>query len=323
MKISLPSPETSSASGPAQNEQDQRSAESLPDGETVISTAGPDVVVQVDRLNKTFKSLLRSHRALNHVSLTIHKGEMVGLIGASGSGKSTLLRHLTGLVAGDADSGAILVLGYEIQKGGKLSGRIRKIRRRIGFIFQQFNLVSRLSLLTNVLIGRLGGMPWYRSCLGIFTRNEKRLAMTALDRVGISLHAGQRAGTLSGGQQQRAAIARAMIQGAELMLADEPIASLDPESSRKVMQTLQDVNQNDGTTVVVCLHQVEFAKRYCPRIIDLKDGEVVFDGPPKDLTMRMLQEIYGAEADDAGIGVQLEQLLVVERLCLHGLTPSN
>ena len=185
------------------------------------------------------------------------------------------------------------------KKPANLSGRIRKIRRRIGFIFQHFNLVDRLSLLTNVLIGRLGGMPWYRSGLGIFTREEKRLAMAASDRAGISLHAGQRAGTLSGGQQQRA-IARAMIQGAELMLADEPIASLDPEASRKVMQTLRD-NQKDGTTVVVCLHQVEFAKRYCPRIIGLKNGEIVFDGPPEALSMEMLQELYGAEADDAGI----------------------
>lgn len=296
---------TSSSSTAAVLETDASSeALSQPTGSDEPVTTGSadrDVAVEVVCLTKTFKSLLRSHRALNKVSLTIYKGELVGLIGASGSGKSTLLRHLTGLVTGDSDSGEIVVLGHRIQKGGKLSGRIRKIRRRIGFIFQQFNLVSRLSLLTNVLIGRLGGMPWYRSCLGIFTREEKRLAMAALDRVGISLHAGQRAGTLSGGQQQRAAIARAMIQGAELMLADEPIASLDPEASRKVMQTLRDVNQKDGTTVVVCLHQVEFAKRYCPRIIGLKNGEIVFDGPPEELTMNILQEIYGAEADDAGI----------------------
>ena len=298
MNISRSSSAATIETDPASENVSRTSGSHEPDAKNV---SGTDVVVKVDSLTKTFKSLLRSHRALNNVSLTIHKGEMVGLIGASGSGKSTLLRHLTGLVTGDSDSGEIAVLGHRIQKAGKLTGRIRKIRRRIGFIFQQFNLVSRLSLITNVLIGRLGGMPWYRSCLGIFTREEKRLAMVALDRVGISLHAGQRAGTLSGGQQQRAAIARAMIQGAELMLADEPIASLDPEASRKVMQTLRDVNQKDGTTVVVCLHQVEFAKRYCPRIIGLKDGEVVFDGSPEELTMKMLQEIYGAEADDAGI----------------------
>lgn len=300
--MQIPSLSTEAAPTPVTGSQEEAPRTSgSPDQDKTSPNELEKVAVQVDHLSKTFKSLLRSHRALHEVSLTIREGEMVGLIGASGSGKSTLLRHLTGLVAGDVESGAIVVLGHEIQKAGKLSSRIRKIRRRIGFIFQQFNLVSRLSLLTNVLIGRLGGMPWYRSYLGIFTREEKRLAMVALERVGISLHAGQRAGTLSGGQQQRAAIARAMIQGAELMLADEPIASLDPEASRKVMQTLRDVNQKDGTTVVVCLHQVEFAKRYCPRIIGLKNGKMVFDGPPEELSMKMLQEIYGAEADNAGI----------------------
>lgn len=266
-----------------------------------LPSGGSDLAVEVENLTKTFRTMIRSHRALNNVSLKIETGEMVGLIGASGSGKSTLLRHLTGLVCCDTNAGNVTVLGKKIQRGGKLARNIRSIRHRIGFIFQQFNLVDRLTLLTNVLIGRLAAMPAYRSCLGIFTREEKKLAMAALDRVGISAHAAQRAGTLSGGQQQRAAIARAMIQGAELMLADEPIASLDPEASRKVMQTLRDVNQIDGTTVVVCLHQVEFAKRYCPRIIGLKDGCIVFDGPPEALSNEMLQELYGAEADDAGI----------------------
>lgn len=144
-------------------------------------------------------------------------------------------------------------------------------------------------------------MPWYRSLTGIFTQQEKKMAMAALERVGIADQAGQRAGTLSGGQQQRAAIARALIQGAEIILADEPIASLDPEASRKVMQTLADINKRDGVTVVVCLHQVEFAKKYCPRIVGLKHGDMVYDGPPAGLDMTALTELYGAEADDAGI----------------------
>ena len=259
------------------------------------------LAVRVERLSKTFRSLHRKHKALHEVSLEIADGEMVGLIGASGSGKSTLLRHLTGLVAGDKDSGTIVVQGKKVQSGGRLAKDLRRVRQDIGFIFQHFNLVDRLSLLTNVMIGRLATMPIWRSLTGIFTRDEKRMAMAVLSRVGIADHAGQRAGTLSGGQQQRAAITRAIIQGATLMLADEPIASLDPEASRKVMQTLRDVNRIDHTTVVVCLHQVEFAKRFCPRIIGLKDGRIAFDGPPQDLDVATLQDIYGSEADDAGI----------------------
>jgi phosphonate transport system ATP-binding protein len=252
-------------------------------------------------VSKTFRSLQRSHRALDGISLDIAHGDMVGLIGPSGSGKSTLLRHLTGLVACDCTSGSISVLGQDVQQGGRIARDIRHIRRRIGFIFQQFNLVDRLSLLTNVLIGRLASMPAHRSLSGTFTREEQKMAMAALARVGIDQQAGQRAGTLSGGQQQRAAIARALIQGAELLLCDEPIASLDPEASKRVLQTLQTINQQDGTTVVVCLHQVEFAKRYCRRIIGLKDGRIAFDGHPEELDTPTLQELYGAEADDAGI----------------------
>jgi phosphonate transport system ATP-binding protein len=226
---------------------------------------------------------------------------MVGLIGASGSGKSTLLRHCSGLVAGDSSSGDLTILGKKVQGAGRIAGDIRRTRREIGFIFQQFNLVDRLSLLTNVLIGRLPRMPWYRSLAGLFTREEKKMAMAALDRVGIAQMAGQRAGTLSGGQQQRAAIARALIQGAEIILADEPIASLDPEASKKVMRTLKNINEEDGVTVVVCLHQVEFAKRYCQRIVGLKNGSILYDGPPSGLDNAMLTDLYGAEADDAGI----------------------
>ncbi|TVR39663.1 MAG: phosphonate ABC transporter ATP-binding protein [Planctomycetota bacterium] len=259
--------------------------------------------VEVLSLSKTFSTAFRKHRALHEVDLRIESGSMVGLIGASGSGKSTLLRHITGLVRSDS-GGEIRVFGQTVQNNGRLDPHIRRLRREVGFIFQQFNLVDRLTLLTNVLVGRLAHMPFHRRMLGWFTGAEIQQAMAALDRVGIGIHAGQRAGTLSGGQQQRAAIARAMMQEAKLILADEPIASLDPESSRRVMEALSDVNRIDGTTVVVCLHQVEFAKRYCQRIVALKAGRIVFDGVPDALTHDLLTDLYGSEADDAGIAQQ-------------------
>jgi phosphonate transport system ATP-binding protein len=177
---------------------------------------------------------------------------MVALIGASGSGKSTLLRHLAGLARGDA--GSIEVLGRQVQAEGRLNGDVRRQRADIGYIFQQFNLVGRLSVLQNVLLGGLGRMPRWRGSLSLFNAEEKQRAMQALERVGLAEFAAQRASTLSGGQQQRVAIARALCQQAEVILADEPIASLDPESARKVMEILADINRRDGKTVVVTLH---------------------------------------------------------------------
>jgi phosphonate transport system ATP-binding protein len=165
-------------------------------------------------------------------------------------------------------------------------------------IFQQFNLVGRLSLLTNVAIGALGRMPAWRGALGLFTRAEKLLAMDAMRRVGIAQHATQRASTLSGGQQQRAAIARALVQQAQLILADEPIASLDPEAARRVMDNLAQVNREDRITVVVALHQVQYAIAYCPRTVALRGGRVVYDGPSAALTPPFLRELYGAESEE-------------------------
>ncbi|MEE4240570.1 MAG: ATP-binding cassette domain-containing protein, partial [Desulfopila sp.] len=178
--------------------------------------------------------------ALDGVTLRLEKGQIVGLIGPSGSGKSTLLRHITGLTLAENRSSRVEVLGHVVQQSGRAASDLRRIRRDIGFIFQQFNLVDRLSLLTNVLSGRLGRLSHLRRWSAWFTAAEVCDAMAALDRVGISAHADQRAGTLSGGQQQRAAIARVLVQKARLILADEPIASLDPESSRKVMEALRD-----------------------------------------------------------------------------------
>ena len=252
--------------------------------------------VVVESLTKTFRG---GKQALKNVSLSIQSGEMVALIGASGSGKSTLIRHVAGLIQADRESCCKVTVGNRpVQCNGKLTSESRDIRRDVGVIFQQFNLVNRLSVLTNVLTGVLGRIPALRGTLGLFTRDERIAAMRALARVGIAETARQRASTLSGGQQQRAAIARAMVQGAQIVLADEPIASLDPASAKRVMETLSEINSNDGITVVVSLHQVEYARRYCPRTIALRDGEIAFDGPSIDLTHDLLRELYGEASEE-------------------------
>jgi phosphonate transport system ATP-binding protein len=254
-------------------------------------SADPNAI-EIESLNKTFGQ----RKALRRVGLRVAPGEMVALIGPSGSGKSTLLRHISGLVAGDRSSGSIRIFGREVQKNGAVSPDIRRIRSEVGFIFQQFNLVGRLPLLTNVMAGMLARVGTCRSLIGWFSREEKQRAMQALHRVGLAEYAGQRASTLSGGQQQRAAIARAMEQRARIILADEPIASLDPESARCVMECLTALNQHDGVTVLVSLHQVQFALQYCPRSIAMKEGRVVYDGPSAELTPTALRNIYGLKA---------------------------
>ena len=250
--------------------------------------------ISVRNLSKSFGR----KRALDDVSLEIGSGEMVALIGASGSGKSTLIRHICGLETGQHGSGAVEVMGAPIQSEGRLSGGARLLRRNVGVVFQQFNLVGRLSVLSNVLIGNLGRIAPWRGTLGLFSAEEKRLAREALAKVGIPEVAWQRASTLSGGQQQRAAIARTLVQRSQILLADEPIASLDPSSARRVMEVLVAVNRENGITCVVSLHQVEYARRYCPRTIALRDGRVVFDGPSRDLTNEMLVELYGAGSEE-------------------------
>jgi phosphonate transport system ATP-binding protein len=253
------------------------------------------MTIEISGLSKTFRG---GFQALDNVSLSVASGEMVALIGASGSGKSTLLRHISGLMAGDATANYIKVGDHTVQHNGRMNRGIRAVRAKVGFIFQQFNLVGRLPVLTNVLSGGLSRMPLWRSCIRQFTPEEKTFGLEALARVGIAHHAYKRASALSGGQQQRAAIARAIVQQAKIILADEPIASLDPESSRRVMQTLADLNRQDGTTIVVSLHQVEFAQRFCQRTVALSHGKVVYDGPSSALTPVMLRELYGAEAEE-------------------------
>ncbi|MDH1261804.1 phosphonate ABC transporter ATP-binding protein [Pseudomonas sp. GD03944] len=251
-------------------------------------------VIQVERLNKSFGR----KQALFDLALSIQPGEMVALIGASGSGKSTLLRHVAGLACCDrSDGGRIEVLGREVQAQGRLNGDVRRLRADIGYIFQQFNLVGRLSVLQNVLLGCLGRTPRWRGTFGLFTVEEKQRALHALERVGLVDLAQQRASTLSGGQQQRVAIARTLCQRAEVILADEPIASLDPESARKVMDILADINREDGKTVVVTLHQVDYAMRYCQRAVALKGGRIHFDGPTAGLSPNFLNDLYGADLD--------------------------
>ena len=251
--------------------------------------------IEIAHLSKTFKT---GKRALDSVSLTIQPGEMVALIGASGSGKSTLLRHIAGLMSGDRDAKAqIAVNGRMVQQEGRIAGGIRQTRAGIGFVFQQFNLVGRMQVITNVLAGDLGRMPLWRTLLRLFTDEQRRQAVAALHRVGIVQCAFQRASTLSGGQQQRAAIARALVQRAAVILADEPIASLDPESSRRVMAALSDINRSDNVTVVVSLHQVDFALKFCRRVIALRDGRVMFDGPSTAVTAALLRGIYGENSD--------------------------
>jgi len=249
-----------------------------------------DFAIEVKHLHKSFPCC----KALDNVNLQIESGEMVALIGASGSGKSTLLRHLSGFVS--ADSGWVTVLGHTVQRDGRVVKNIRSLRAEIGFVFQQFNLIGRLSVLTNVLVGLLYRTHLCRSLLMRFSTAERQQAMEALAAMGIEQTAWQRAATLSGGQQQRAALARCVVQRAKIVLADEPIASLDPESARNVMELLAKMNRERGCTVLVSLHQVQFATKYCPRSVALRQGKVVYDGPSSALTPALLSRLYGAEA---------------------------
>ncbi len=243
--------------------------------------------------NKSFRS---GNPVLKNINLRIDPGEMVGLIGASGSGKSTLIRMISGLEVMDRDADSrIELFGQSTQVTGKRTAAHRSVRRDVGIIFQQFNLVGRLSLMTNVLVGRLTHIPSWKGMLNLFPRKEKIKALQALERVNMVEFAHQRASTLSGGQQQRGAIARALAQEAKLILADEPIASLDPASSDLVMSLLSDINRQDGTTIVISLHQFEVARARCPRIIALREGEIIYDGAATKISQDDTVALYGIE----------------------------
>ncbi|AMB60620.1 phosphonate ABC transporter [Microterricola viridarii] len=230
--------------------------------------------------------------ALSDVNLEVRRGEIVVLLGLSGSGKSTLLRHVDGLE--QPSSGEISVLGRDL---AQLTGReLRRLRSRIGFVFQQFELVGSLSVLENVLTGALAALRGPRLGLISYPRELKRAALGHLDRVGLLNAAYQRADTLSGGQQQRVAIARALMQNPEVLLADEPVASLDPESSEQVMTLIREIALDQGLTVLCSLHQVDLALGWGDRIVGLRHGEVVLDTPTDGLSKAQVMEIYGRVA---------------------------
>ncbi len=248
-------------------------------------------MLKLERLTRRFGD----NTAVAAATLEIPDGQMVGIIGRSGAGKSTLLRLLNRLI--DPSDGHILFGDKDI---AQLKGReLRRWRSDCAMIFQQFNLVGRLDVITNVLTGRLYELPAWRAMGQIFTPRERAFAIEALDRLGMAHTALQKAETLSGGQQQRVAIARALAQEPKILLADEPIASLDPMNAKIVMDALRSINQQDGITVICNLHTLDTARNYCDRIIGMQGGRIVFDGTPDLLTTDMAREIYGAEADEA------------------------
>jgi len=235
--------------------------------------------------------------ALKNVSFSVEKGEFLVIIGLSGSGKSTLLRCINRLI--EPSAGQIFVDGVDVTELS--SARMRRVRRKIGMIFQHFNLINRSTVLTNTLSGRLGYMSAWRSLLGLFTKEDKKLAILNLARVGLEDKAYARADELSGGQQQRVGIARALMQNPDLLLTDEPVSALDPATSHSVMQYLEQMNQEDGVTVLASLHFLSLARRYGTRIIALKDGELMFDGSPSEIDEAKFQEIYGDEAEEVEV----------------------
>ena len=229
---------------------------------------------------------------LDGIDLDLAAGEFVALIGPSGAGKSTLLRCLNGLIAPTA--GEVSVDGVSV--GGASANELRRVRAGIGFVFQQFNLLRRLSVLENVLVGRLAHVHALRSLLGLFPAADVTRAHTVLERVGLRGVAGRRVDTLSGGQQQRVAIARALMQGPQILLADEPMASLDPALAHTVLELLRRISQEDGLTVVTSLHVLELARRYGQRVVGLRAGRVAYDGASNGLTDTVAERIFASHA---------------------------
>lgn len=254
---------------------------------------GPHMLI-IENLTKIYDN---GYKALDNINLEIPDGQFVSIIGLSGSGKSTLLRCINRLI--EPTSGRIIWNGVDVTKAS--DEEVRLIRRKIGMIFQQFNLVKRSKVITNVLQGRLGYVNPVYSFFNYFPKKDREEALKNLQRVGIVEQAYKRASALSGGQQQRVGIARALMQTPSLMLADEPVASLDPATSHSVMKYLELLNKEDGITVLCSLHFLSLARAYADRVIALKGGVVQFDGLPDDINEDRFREIYGEEAIEVQI----------------------
>ncbi len=251
-------------------------------------------MIELINLSKTFPNGVQ---ALKDVSLTIADGEFLVIVGLSGAGKSTLLRCINRLL--EPTSGRVLIDGTDMTAAGP--EELRRIRARVGMIFQSFNLVKRSLVITNVLAGRLGHMTPARGLLGLFSDEDIGIALACLDRLGIRDKAYVRADQLSGGQQQRVGIARALAQKPSLMLADEPVASLDPPTSHAVMRDLRRINEEDRITTVVNLHFIDLAQQYAKRIVGLRAGEVVYDGPVQGVSESTFESIYGRRIHEADL----------------------
>jgi len=267
-------------------------------------------MLQLDNITRRFGDRI----AVAEANLAIPAGQMVGIIGRSGAGKSTLLRMVNRLI--DPTEGTIRFDSRDITR---LSGRaLHTWRASAAMIFQQFNLVPRLDVLTNVLAGRLNRVPVARALFKLFTARERALAIRALDRLGIADLALNRADALSGGQQQRVAIARALMQEPRILLADEPIASLDPINAKLVMDALRDINRRDGITVLCNLHTLDTARAYCDRIIGMAQGRIVFDGVPEMLDEGAVRSIYGAGEH----GPVLDESITSTAIGISGAQPA-
>lgn len=251
-------------------------------------------MLEIKNLTKVYDD---GTHALNNVSFNVQDGEFLVVIGLSGSGKSTLLRCINRLI--EPTSGQIILDGVDITQAS--GADLRRVRRDIGMIFQHFNLVKRSSVMRNVLSGRLGYVNPWMSLLGIFPKEEKDRARQALKTVGILEKADNRADALSGGQQQRVGIARALMQEPKVLLADEPVSALDPATSHSVLKYVENINKDNGVTVICSLHFLSLARTYATRIIALKDGNMMFDGSPQEIDEARFKEIYGEDAVEVEI----------------------
>lgn len=249
-------------------------------------------MLRIENLTKVYPN---GTRALHNVSLEVPTGQFVAVIGLSGSGKSTLLRCINRLI--EPTSGKIVLDDTDVTAATDL----RPVRRKIGMIFQHFNLVKRATVMTNVLSGRLGYRPGFASLFHMFPAEDYADAKACLERVGLADKESQRADTLSGGQQQRVGIARALMQNPRVVLADEPVASLDPATAHSVLDHLEQMNKRDGMTVLCNLHFLSLARRYADRVVALKAGELVFDGTPDEIDDARFKQIYGEDAEQVDI----------------------